>query len=958
MKLCFLLSCLFIFGINADTASVRDAIEQDYNRYLYQRCDSLLSRAEEFFAATLFAEAATQYEEIKQAIEQQLLPEKDPRTVQYSSLIYCRLGQIHFYSKDYTTANSFFERSHVNTASLTDQCKILQMQAAYTQAVSCRFLSQYEAALEALEYYNDMAGDCVRTIPSEVHYEIALNNYLLGRLPAAKEEFLMVSSGAAQAELFYLSRLYLARIGMAEKKYELSEKLLEEVYSLIPQGENIHHELAFLRGEVAFQKGSYQKAITFLRSSLPEHKLTVDAYWIPDGLIYLGLSHLKLAEAPEATLEEKNKLFLKAEEPIKRAIELRGNEWDRLALAQYYLFKGKALPDPEALKLGAILITECSSLTTIEAKGQCLLLQAEIAENYQSKEKIYAELTSEEYKKTRCYSEGWYKRGLNHYLYGESLNSIDPEESRCAFGRASESLTVAYNLLEAAESDLWASVCWLRIKTHLQDGSPASYQAAIEFIDDLNANKSSALALLLDRGEIYYLQGFAACRLAEDGLGDKYTSIAEKSLWFPAKESLESRFCDECLNLLGLFYHQKGAYEKSEEVFLHLLEHYPKSSYVENALFYCAQNAEKLGKASAIVKSYRQLLFENYPSSPHAPSAYFHYHSYRDYLQGDKEALSYLKNFLDLFPNSPLTITALFLTGLDYKRDRKTIEGRSIRKKNLLKAIEAFTEVEKQFNLLSKKNQINKDEYLYFLNIRYRALLERALSNQEISEESQGTKKEIYFQYAEELYRQIFREFADPSHPLASYIKKVEPFPRVYEESLYALISSYRKADVLGEKPMDCASQQAVNKLIHEALEIYDELGIRKGYYLSRIYYEQGIYKMKNQEYEDAWRALLLAEESNKDECLSCDQKLDLWIQQAICYKALGQMDKSMLILSKVINDDAVSGQRLKAMYLRAEIYELQGRAELAKKQLEATAKKGGEWAHKAKVKLDTEYVY
>ena len=60
-----------------------------------------------------------------------------------------------------------------------------------------------------------------------------------------------------------------------------------------------------------------------------------------------------------------------------------------------------------------------------------------------------------------------------------------------------------------------------------------------------------------------------------------------------------------------------------------------------------------------------------------------------------------------------------------------------------------------------------------------------------------------------------------------------------------------------------------------------------------------------------------------------------------------------MLILSKAINEDAVSGLRVKAMLLRAEIYQLQGRHELAQNQLEATAKKGGKWGFKAKEKLE-----
>jgi hypothetical protein len=43
-------------------------------------------------------------------------------------------------------------------------------------------------------------------------------------------------------------------------------------------------------------------------------------------------------------------------------------------------------------------------------------------------------------------------------------------------------------------------------------------------------------------------------------------------------------------------------------------------------------------------------------------------------------------------------------------------------------------------------------------------------------------------------------------------------------------------------------------------------------------------------------------------------------------------------------------------MYLRSEVYELQGRHELAVKQLEATARKGGAWAQKAQEKLEKDY--
>ena len=63
-----------------------------------------------------------------------------------------------------------------------------------------------------------------------------------------------------------------------------------------------------------------------------------------------------------------------------------------------------------------------------------------------------------------------------------------------------------------------------------------------------------------------------------------------------------------------------------------------------------------------------------------------------------------------------------------------------------------------------------------------------------------------------------------------------------------------------------------------------------------------------------------------------------------------------MLLLSQIINEDAASNLRIKAMYLRAEIYELEERHDLAIKQLEATSIKGGDWALKAKTKLEETY--
>jgi hypothetical protein len=62
--------------------------------------------------------------------------------------------------------------------------------------------------------------------------------------------------------------------------------------------------------------------------------------------------------------------------------------------------------------------------------------------------------------------------------------------------------------------------------------------------------------------------------------------------------------------------------------------------------------------------------------------------------------------------------------------------------------------------------------------------------------------------------------------------------------------------------------------------------------------------------------------------------------------------------LSEVINYQAVSQLRLKAMYLRAQFYAEQAKPVLARKQLESLALKDGPWGQKAKEQLETEYGY
>jgi tetratricopeptide (TPR) repeat protein len=367
---------------------------------------------------------------------------------------------------------------------------------------------------------------------------------------------------------------------------------------------------------------------------------------------------------------------------------------------------------------------------------------------------------------------------------------------------------------------------------------------------------------------------------------------------------------------------------------------------MSDAYFWMAKCLAKQKKEPEKIKAYRKKVFENYPQSRYAPEAFFTYYSYRDYLQGDRAALKHLLSFPEEFRKSFYLINAYYLIGMDYKRDRKTAEGKWIRKKNMNAAIDSFHQAVTAFDELLPS--LPPDELNYYVHIRYRSTLELALANLAIAEESQGAKRRIFLDYAEDVFKQIQNDFKRADHPLTRLLIHREPYPHLLEESSYWLAQTYVKAQ----------NDLQAETILNEMLENYRLAKITRGYYLSRVQYDLGMIAMRRKNWPSALEHFAKAEDTAKGKILSTDQKIDLWIQQSQCHRELNELDKSMLLLSKAINDDAISSLRVKAMFLRAEIYSLEGRRELAKKQLEATSRNGGEWALKAKQKLDEDYGY
>lgn len=892
-----------------------------------------IEEADDLFYAALYAEAIPLYQKI--LVE----PEGDP----HEPLIRLKVAQAYFYLDKFEEAEAMIQVNRLTEldSSRGDQEEI-RKKSIYLSALIARARGQYDQAISFFKEYLESEGSFL-DFYEEGLFEIGLAYYQSKDFKAAESSFKLLIQEGKNARLMTLAHFYLARIRLAEGKPGPAETILMGLE--VCEDPALIYELAYLRGEIYLQTHDYSRAAKAFEEALPPHWATSShCPWIHDALYQLGSSYLKAAEE-EINSPDQAQYLAKSVETFQKLLAIHPDEKVYLALGQCYLASASLNNDERAYALAEEVLSKQDCFETKEAQAHALLLRAQAASFYADRDKFYRQLTQEANKGSAFYAKGWLMRGLNDFEEGKKL--LHAGQSLVAnqvFEGAAASFEKAFELLKTDQKEH----AGMAIKYHalaLAAHSSLDYKSkAYQRLEEIEPDVYGALE---HPDEIFYLRGALAAEIAEED--EAYGALAEESLATGIERFPHGKYADMMLNLLGALHYRNKDWLKAEETYSRLIREYPHSSSLSEALFWTANCADKMGCDPEIGRQRRRAVFEIYPDSRFAAEAYFTTYSYREYLQGSRAALKHLHGLISQFPSSPFVIQAHYLMGMDYKRDRKTQEGKKLRKKSLTAAIDAFQRAESAYDLLLQKGEIPSEDRLFYLNIRYRASMERGLANLSVAEESQGAKKQIYLEYAEELFRQLVEDFENPERQIAKDLIQGNPFPFQYEENCFWLAQTYLKNE----------NQTAAEKVFSQMLDRYKMAKITRGYFLSRVWYELGMLAMQRKEHPLALKCLKHAEDSAKGRgILSTDQRLDLWIQQSLCYLGINQVEHAILLLSKVVNDDAISGLRLKAMYLRAEMYERQGRHEIARKQLESMIKKGGEWAQKAREKLGKDYGY
>lgn len=743
---------------------------------------------------------------------------------------------------------------------------------------------------------------------SAARYELAHSLFELGHTKEAQLHFeaLVSQTGPFQT----LSQFNLAKIFLIDAPQK-SNAILDQIQSSLAPDDVLHYEINYLRGMAAFASQDYAAAIRLFEHALPINAAdTVE--WATDVLQKLAVAHLE--HSKDLNQSEKKQHLNRSKFYLEKICTQKNDAKSLLELANVECLLFKNFQD-EAAKARIDQLFSDPILNNLESKLTLLILKTQIEPSFEQRKTYFSQITSKAFEKAEGYSRGWYLRALNE-LNEAKIESNSPR-SQELLQQAFNSFATYLDLPAINETELLSAINQMEeIAIKLESADLlASLLKQVDHLKTTFSHLDTALA-------------HVAIVLAEMNVDPINDEIAEKQILNLITHS--SNCTDDVQFLYGSYLFKKYQYEKADQAFAQIIENHPDSKLIGDAWFWRSSCQTKLNNPLKS-QEYKKIVFEQYPFSIYAAEAYFNFFSFQEYLQGHKKAIRHLQAFEEKFPKSPFLIPAYYLLALDLKKDRKSETGRWISKKNLTGAIEHFYKTETLFDQLS----ISETQKPYFAKIKEQATLERAKTNMEIADDSQGTKRQIYLEYAQEVLEPLCHS-------------ENATTAQVLEEACFCLAQIHFK---LGHNT-------AAEELLTNLLQKYQTAKITRGYYLALIWYEKAKLAMQKKEYEQALSYYLAAEDTSRGKLLPSDQRLTLWIDLSYCYRAMNDGDNALLTLSKVVNEDVISALRIKAMILRAEVYEEQGRRELARRQLETASRKGGEWAKQAKKRLIENYGY
>lgn len=888
--------------------------------------EKMLARAEKYLDAGLYCESATLYNEVLNDIKSRHYP-RALQQIEIAEGVLYRTADAYYRNQDFQEVVNLLAhfRNYILKNGESSPPSQIQHQALYLLGLAEKNLGHFEQAIASLLTYLNLHDE---TIPheNEARWQLGLCYFQLHHFEEARREAARVVHSPNQ-EISGAAKLLLAKIDLSEVQYEKAENALFALSSALPETDPRQFEISYLRGEAAFQCENYLEAAKlFEKAILKRNQEQSD--WYPQALYNLGWSYLKLTDGLTDASPSYQALLGGAEKAFKKLISYNRDPHAYLGLARVFFLENSILKDDTAPLRLETLLGQAEQFSSADNQAEALYLRAQVAPSGPLKKELLEKLTSDAYKETYFYCEGWYERSMQESATGN-------------FSLAIPSLNRTIDLLKEVDQPRMLQVKKELTRAYFNQNSLEGRKVAFGLCNELLEEPS-----LEEVDEILYLKGLIASLLSQEENSAHYSDIAEQALRGVIANYPQGRFASAALITLGTNYFQARKFEEAEALFIQLGKNYPLSIEAGDAWFWAAECSEQLRRPSHLVQEYRQRVFDGYPRAQKAAEAYFNYYTFTDYLSGNKQAIQHLQAMAVRFPLSPFLIVAHYLRGLDLKQSHPNSNELASAAPDFHEAVRAFEDAIASFDNCRKLNSLPVDQMDYFATVRYRAYLELVLTELALSDQIEGTAKIDFQDKAISTLLIVLSEFENASHPIASLVLKKNGTAKIFDEVEFTLVQAYLKQ----------RNELRAETHLKNIMDRFSQAHISQGYYLSRAHYELACLLMKKGEYQNALQELVLSENSAKEKFLTTDQRAEIWIKQSLCYRSLNQLNEAMLTLAKAASEEHPSALCCEAMFLRAEIYELQGRPHLAMKQLESLRSKGGHWGLKASEKLIREY--
>lgn len=426
---------------------------------------------------------------------------------------------------------------------------------------------------------------------------------------------------------------------------------------------------------------------------------------------------------------------------------------------------------------------------------------------------------------------------------------------------------------------------------------------------------------LIEKSHWLYIFSTASCKRHIPA------SEPDKPLWLCdqfLQKYPDSQFFADVLFQKAMILWQKNEQELALQAFSILDRDYAHAGHHDCVLFYMATLLQEKGSDA------RPLFLElatDYPDSKFAPESYYRTFSEHLYAAGDTQAIGHLKKMPKLYANTTWGVLAtLYVAAFDREEcPQKGLSAMQI--KTLTDVIATLDEAIGHGNILCQKLPPKMSAILFsrLLQAQYeRSECHFTLANfNEVLTGCDAVKENILILPKENRPHQLFQK--------AAFLKS-----RAF---LLQGNESQAREELTNLVEYACNQGCETGEPLVLALIDLSEAFAREGN-------TDAAFALLN-------KAQIVQAEGTKEELL-----LEILIAKSHLHRITGELDKAMMLLSSVINERSASSLRIQAMFLRAELYELKGRRDLAFRQLQTTAKKGGEWGTRAAKKLEEKYGY